>query len=374
MKPSSRRAAIKGILREGDPRAVRVYVSMMARESFAPTSIREGRLALLRYIRWLRAHGQVSVEKARLKEFVSYRNDTLRKPIARTTAYGYIHLVSNYYRLRLQRQGREQDVELWRKMEVMGRVSPVLRGCESTQPFSPETLRRILTAARSYTHLQYKLKEIPSEDFTFIMLLLYTGARASIYGLRVNEIDFGEGVIRTHVKGGKFLIIPLHPKLARVLRHHLATREYQSEYVFRNGKDPDTFRGGQCNRDNADTICKRVQAAAGLTESVHAHRFRATLATVGRSMGMSLEHIKTILGHQDARTTLNHYLKPQMDEVRRDLAVVNFASGTQTGWRSSIDDAVGRMQRLAPPGTEHAMALIARGLSELMDRGPRQAW
>src|SRR5207245_4393996 len=96
-------------------------------------------------------------------------------------------------------------------------------------PFAPEVLTRILEAAKAQAFIGAGLRAVPSEDYAFLMTLLYTGGRAQFYGLRVADLDFGRMEIKAIVKGGKLVTIPLHPILAEQLKGHLASRAYQSE-------------------------------------------------------------------------------------------------------------------------------------------------
>ena len=89
-----------------------------------------------------------------------------------------------------------------------------------------------------------------------------------------------------------------HPSLAELPKKHLAVRGYRSGYLFRHGRDTDTRTGLHSNRQNAWRICKRVQRAARLDESVHPHRFRKTLATLGRKLGMDPQYLQAILGQE----------------------------------------------------------------------------
>jgi integrase len=350
-----------------DPPPVGDFVSMASREGLRPSSVEHGRYALIRYVQWLRAHGLPGIEKAGLKEFVQYRTYLLQQPISKATARNYLTYVVDYYIFKMQTGGGERYIELCERMQGMRRIWRGYPAGESYKPFSPETLRKILKAARGIKTIPVKFTLIPSEDYAFVMTLLFTGGRSQFYGLRVDEIDFVKMEIRTRVKGGKLKVLPLHPTLAKVLRRHLATRTYRSDHVFRGGRDPDTFQNMSYNRVRALRICKRVQAAAGLSESVHPHRFRVTFATMGRSMGMSLEHVQAILGHGSPLTTLGTYIRPDMAELRRDFASIDFAEIAQHGGPSSGRDTVGRKLQRAPPGGEHAWALIVRGLSELME-------
>ena len=226
----------KVVIQPGDPKAVRDFVALLDQEGYAPTTIQVSRVGLRRYARWLRAHGRPPAERAGLKDFTAYRKALLRRPIARKTVYGHLRSVLDYYRLRMLNTGQEDDIDLWQRIRVLGGVTRSYEHHDGYKPLSPETIRRVVEATRSSTHYKYGSGLVKSDDYPFIMTLLYTGARAQIYGLRVAEIDFAHDEIRTPTKRNRLQTIPLHPTLARVLRTHLRTRDYESEFVFRRAR------------------------------------------------------------------------------------------------------------------------------------------
>src|SRR5207247_10325936 len=95
-----------------------------------------------------------------------------------------------------------------------------------------------------------------------------------------------------------------------------------SEFLFRHGADPERRIGQKSNRQNAWRACKRAQSAAGLTESVHPHRFRKTLGSMGRKFGMDMKFVQAILGHRNPLRNQACYVDPDLEHVNRAFAKV----------------------------------------------------
>ncbi len=170
------------------------------------------------------------------------------------------------------------------------------------------------------------------------------------------------------VKGGKEITIPIHPKLARVLEEHLASRGYDSPFLFRNGKDISTPRGQRANRQNAWRICKRVQRQAGIVESVHPHRFRKTLATYVRRTGTDPQVLQALLANARLDMTLDDYTKVELDEVKRCFARLDPLDGyghVETD-PTEVRNLLERLRELGPEGKEYAWAQLVDGLMGLI--------
>lgn len=347
-----------------DPSPVREFVALATAEGWRPTSIDQGRSVLVRYNDFLQGRFESSLETARWQEFAAYKAFLGQQAVARTTTRGYLSYILSYYRLKAQAAQDPDFLETYTKMKAIG----MPRKAKSTKwkPFSPETLTRILDAAKSYAALRERSPRIRSEDYVFVMTLLYTGGRAQFYGLRVREIDFDQTEVSTTVKGGKTITIPLHPTLAQILKDHLATRTYQSEFLFRKGRDLLARTGQKANRQNAWRACKRVQKAAGLTESVHPHRFRKTLATLGKRLGMDPQFLQAILAHESVTMTLDRYAEVELEDVKREFAKLDLSNGQRTSTEPTREELLEHLRKRSPPGKEQAWNLILEGLQALL--------
>lgn len=352
-----------------DPSIIREYVSLAMADGFRPSTIEQGRQILLRYDRFLRQHLSIALEDAGWREFGAYKANLAQQSVSRATARGYLSYVTGFYRLRAQASQDSELLETYSKIKAIG--VPRKAKSRKWKSLDLETVRKILEATKRYETIRCGAREAPSEDYVFLMTLLYTGGRAQFYGLRVKDLDFEKKEITTVVKGGKIATIPLHPTLAQVLKEHLQTRDYDSEYLFRNGSDVTTRKGQKANRQNAWRACKRAQAAVGIHESIHPHRFRKTLATYGKQMGMDPQFLQAILAHESVNMTLDEYAQVELEDVKREFAKLDLVNGRFEGNETEpkLTVLLNRLRKMAPRGKERAWNLFIEGLVGLVEEG-----
>src|SRR2546426_4874660 len=302
-----------------DPEAIREFVAMAKADGFRLSSIVSGRMVLLRYSRFLSKQFKSDLYEAGWHEFLAYKAYLADTGVSRATIRSYLSYIGSYYRLLAQATQLESISTLCGRIRTVG--LPRRTWSERRRPFDPSTLAKILRIGRRRG----------GEAYIFLLTLLYTGGRAQFYGLRVREVNFHRMEVSTVVKPGKRVTIPLHPALAEVLQSHLSQRAYNSSYVFSHGRDPTTRKGMQCNRQNAWRICKRIEDRGRIREPVYPHRFRKTLATMGRRAGMDPQFVQTILGHETVMATLDHYAQVDLEDVKREFAKLDLlGTGTST--------------------------------------------
>jgi integron integrase len=158
--------------------------------------------------------------------------------------------------------------------------------------------------------------------------------------LRVQDIDFAAGLIRTYnAKGSRSRAVPLPRKLAPVLDSHLravrAAYEADLRAGFAGAFLPDglerklprsaldwpwqwVFPAQRLTRSEADgkprryhlhetglqKEIKRAAAKAGLAKRVSPHTFRHSFATEMLRMGYDIRTVQDLLGHADLATTM----------------------------------------------------------------------
>lgn len=350
-----------------DPEPVKEFVTLATAEGFRPASIDQGRGVLVRYNQFLEDQFNLNLETAGWKEFAAYKAHPASAQIARTTVRGYLSYIIAYYRVKAQATQNPELLDLFTKLKAIG----LPRRAKSVKwtPFTPEVLTKILNAAKGQAFVGEGFRAVRSEDYTLLMTLLYTGGRAQFYGLRVGDIDFQRMEINTLVKGGKPVRIPLHPTLAALLKEHLASRGYQSEFLFRHGHDANTRTGQKANRQNAWRACKRVEAVAGVQEKVHPHRFRKTLATMGKRLGLDPQFLQAILAHESVTMTLDRYAEVELEDVKREFAKLDLSNGFATPSRPTGANLIDDLKRRAPHGKEHEWNVVLEGLAALMKEG-----
>ncbi len=350
-----------------DPEPVREFVALATGEGFRPSSIDQGRLILLRYHQFLQKQFNLDLNTAGWKEFAAYKAHLAQAGIARTTIRGYLSYIVAFCRVRAQATQDPQLLELFTRLKAMG--LPRRAKSEKWRPFAPEVLARVLGAAKAQAFVGEGLRTVPSEDYAFLMTLLYTGGRAQFYGLRARDIDFERMEIKAVVKGGKAVTIPLHPTLAELLKEHVASRRYQSEFLFRHGHDSLTRTGQKANRQNAWRACKRIQKLANLQESVHPHRFRKTLATMGKRLGLDPQYLQAILAHESVTMTLDRYAEVELDDVKREFAKLDLSNGHVAPAEPMQRELIEHLKKQSPPGKGPEWNMVLDRLVALLREG-----
>ena len=169
-----------------------------------------------------------------------------------------------------------------------------------------------LTEKQKAYHAKTKLR-----DLAMMTLLLGTGLRVSeCVGLNINDVDFRNGGLRIHRKGGKEVIVYFGAEVEYALQDYLSEREH---IVPEEGSEEALFLSMQRKRINVRSVEKMVKKYAQLVtplKKITPHKLRSTYGTnLYRETG-DIYLVVDVLGHSDVNTTKKHYAALE-DERRR---------------------------------------------------------
>ena len=167
-----------------------------------------------------------------------------------------------------------------------------------------------LTEKQKAYHAKTKLRDL-------MTLLLGTGLRVSeCVGLNINDVDFRNGGLRIHRKGGKEVIVYFGAEVEYALQDYLSEREH---IVPEEGSEEALFLSMQRKRINVRSVEKMVKKYAQLVtplKKITPHKLRSTYGTnLYRETG-DIYLVADVLGHSDVNTTKKHYAALE-DERRR---------------------------------------------------------
>jgi integrase len=183
-----------------------------------------------------------------------------------------------------------------------------------TMPFTHEEMVRILEAVDAYC------KETPANGRenarrlrAFILLLRYSGMRISdVVNLSAERFVGNRLFLYTQKTG-----VPVHIVLPEfVLRVLESTPRKSEKHFFWSGvgKLESIVRSWQAR-------LRRLFQLAGV-ENGHAHRFRDTFAVELLLVGIPIERVSILLGHQSTRVTEKHYnpwVRSRQEQLEADL-------------------------------------------------------
>ena len=166
------------------------------------------------------------------------------------------------------------------------------------------------------------LDRLPGE--TFIQLrnkaifefLYATGLRISeLTGLKREDINFNERLVRVLGKGKKERIVPFHDQAKKILLAYLAEArnlfKTEADYIFLNA------RGKRITDRGVELLLQDTYREVTLSNKhVYPHLFRHSFATHLLQRGANLRIIQELLGHSSLSTT-EKYTNLQYEDLLR---------------------------------------------------------
>ena len=181
------------------------------------------------------------------------------------------------------------------------------------------------------THLQFEalLSAARSSanpyDFALVCLLGLLGLRVfEATGANLNDLgeEHGHRVLRVRGKGGKVVLVPLPPAVARAVDRAAGDRTAGPLLLNRNGDRVD--------RQAATRRLRQLAGTAGLTlRRLHPHMLRHTYVTTMLDAGVDLRDVQIAARHADPRTTMRYdRARNNLDRHPNYILAAYMASGT----------------------------------------------
>jgi len=181
------------------------------------------------------------------------------------------------------------------------------------------------------THLQFEAMlstartSTNRNDFALVAMLGLLGLRIfEACGASISDIgeEHGHRVLRVNGKGGKVVLTPLPPAVARAIDR--AVQERVSGPILR------TSRGSRMDRHCATRRLHRLAEEGGVhTVRMHPHMLRHTFVTTMLDAGVDLRDVQIAARHADPRTTMRYdRARKNLDRHPNYILAAYMASGT----------------------------------------------
>ena len=145
------------------------------------------------------------------------------------------------------------------------------------------------------------------------------GLRVSeLCNLRIDNINFDEGLLIVIGKGDKQRIVPMSPTSIDEIQQWLVQR---SEIMVKRGEEGILFlnrRGRRLTRVMVFYIVRSLAEAAGVRKSISPHTLRHSFATHLLEGGANLRAIQQMLGHESIATT-ELYIHLDKSHLREEI-------------------------------------------------------
>lgn len=146
-----------------------------------------------------------------------------------------------------------------------------------------------------------------------VEVLYSTGCRISeALNIKYADIrfDLPQPECKVVGKGKKVRTVYFSPRAVSAIRHYMASRSHESEWLFVNDRG-----GAQMKRGNAEKIFRQLRHLAGLEEkSLTPHTMRHTMATQTSKIA-PIQVVQQLLGHSKIDTTMR-YVETNQDDAK----------------------------------------------------------
>ncbi len=175
-------------------------------------------------------------------------------------------------------------------------------------PKVPKSLPRFLNQdeAKVFVESPEERSVLTVRDRAMLELLYSSGLRvAELTGLKIQDIDMENELLRVRGKGGKERIVPFGEKAKEALDKYLNRRKE----LLVGGRliDPDAlflnYKGEKLTTRSVERIVKKYRAKSGLSKEISPHVLRHSFATHLLEGGADLRVIQELLGHSSLSTT-----------------------------------------------------------------------
>ncbi len=268
--------------------------------------------AFIRYLaveRGLSENYQLSTERS-LGEFARWCAQ--RKKIAQAREVG-LPLISEYLAERKRGGLAASSIKLIVvALKIFFRFASA-RGLVERDPTESLTLPRIeryLPETLNELQVEQMLESVDTKaplglrDRAMLELLYASGLRISeLAGVKLENLNLEEGVVRVTGKGNKTRLVPVGKKACAALALYL---QGERPRLVRAKTGSEVFlsvRGSRLTTVRIWQIVKAVARRSGLETNVYPHLLRHSFATHLLSNGADLRIIQEMLGHADIATT-----------------------------------------------------------------------
>lgn len=146
-------------------------------------------------------------------------------------------------------------------------------------------------------------KKLGQED-TYLIIKIFATTGARIEELKFFTVEnLDKNYIKSAFNKGKYRTLILTNELKRDLKKYCKEQKIDSGYIFKS-TDPKAKDGAMWNNSTIWRRLKRIAKAAKINPNkIHPHAWRHLFAKECKRVGIDLDELQDILGHNDIKTT-----------------------------------------------------------------------
>ncbi len=276
--------------------------NLWAEFGLSENTVKAYRTDLIQYSVWLNKNNS-NISKASSADISRYLAERMGSGVSARSSARFISSLKRFYGYAL-REGKVTE-------DPTGLIDSPKLGRPLPTTLTENDVELLLLAPNIRSPIGYR-------DRTMLELLYASGLRVSeLVGLRLEQINFKQGLVRVTGKGNKDRLVPVGEEALHWLLRFIEEKRMdilggkQTDYVF------PTTRGSGMTRQAFWYLIKRYAQQAGINKALSPHTLRHAFATHLLNHGADLRVVQLLLGHSDLSTTqiYTHVAKERLKDI-----------------------------------------------------------
>lgn len=283
----------------------RFLESLWLEKGLSDNTLKAYRSDLEKFAAWVESEGRLIVD-VRREDVLHYLSNRMEKGLKARSTARCLSCLRAMFRYLMRENVVSADPTLRVENPKLGRPLP--------DSLSEHDVEKLL-AAPDVT------KAIGFRDRTMLEVLYACGLRVSeLTGLKLNEINLRQGVVRIVGKGSKERLVPMGEESINWVTQYLSGP--RNELLAGNLGSDVVFPSNRAVQMTRQTFWHRIRvhaAQAGIHKKLSPHTLRHAFATHLLNHGADLRVVQLLLGHADLSTTqiYTHIAQQRMKELHQ---------------------------------------------------------
>jgi len=265
---------------------------------------------------WLESRGYKEVHLTMLQEFIQYKRE---QGVKETTLNKFLYSIRYFFDFLISEGLVKQKNNPAQHMRVKGHQYAQRQALTETE------LKQVIDCLEQGIYRTKNAEGISTmvlhfravRDLCLVLWFVLYGLRLSeMAGIRLEDIDVDKRSIRIQAKGNrqvrkKYRTLLLEQVGWKTLREYLKVRRYPGQPYLWISWSGCPLRASSINK----IIHQRVRKT-GIQKTISPHCLRTTCASLYVSKGMDPYSLKSLLGHESLKTTMDHYARLTEEQLR----------------------------------------------------------
>jgi site-specific recombinase XerD len=268
------------------------------------------------FTEWLESRGYKEVQLTTVKEFIEHKRG---QGLKETTLNKFLYTIRYFFDFLISEGLVKQKTNPAQELRIKGHQYA------TRQALTEAELKQVIDYLEQEIYQTKDAEQISSmvlhfrarRDLCLLLWFVLYGLRLSeMASIRLEGIDFEKRSIRIQAKGNrqvrkKHRTILIEEVGWKTLREYLKERPYPRQPYLWISWSGCPLRASSIN----NLIHQRVRQA-GIRKPISPHCLRTTCASLYVSKGMDPYSLKSLLGHESLKTTMDHYARLTEEQLR----------------------------------------------------------